>query len=157
MGGLLEAYAIEMDNVASVTETAGVVTGIAKVSAKFFRRYKLQRETSQASSPLTGNPQNGSVFSAHSLKIVFNKLQSTVRNEVLLMSKNRLMFVVKDMNGKGWLLGKTAGMDLTTGAIGTGVAAGDRSGFELDFVGTEPEPMVEVDAATLATLTTPGA
>jgi hypothetical protein len=157
VGGLKEAYAIELENITSITETAGVVSALAKVAAKQFRRYKLVRETCNAESPITSNPANGSTFSTHTLKLIFNKLQTSVRNEVLLMAKNRLVFVVLDNNGKYWMLGRENGLDLTTGANSTGTASGDRSGYELDFSGTEREPMIEVSSTVAATLTTPGA
>lgn len=156
MGGAAELHVMEFANAASITETAGVVTTITKATAKQFYKYVLPRETGSFKDSAQASEANGSLFYKHAVKMVLNKLQSTLRNELLLIAKNKLLIVAKDRNGKYWLLGKTGGMFLTAQESGSGTAAGDRSGYDLDFEGTEPEPMVEVDAATAATLETPG-
>jgi hypothetical protein len=156
MGGLKNIFVIEFNNVSAITEAAGVVTGITKAAAKKFWKYVLPRETGNMKATASANEQNGSLFFSHAVKLVLNKLQSTMRNEMLLLAKNRLLIVGEDRNGKFWLAGKTGGVLLTAGVMDTGVASGDRSGFDLDFEGQEPEALVEVDVATSATLETPG-
>jgi len=79
-----------------------------------------------------------------------------VRNEIKLLAQNTLIAVAKDNNGKYWLVGRQNGIDLTTGTMGTGTAFGDRSGFDLTFAGSEPEPMVEVNSSVANALQTAG-
>lgn len=157
MGGLLKIYPIEFANVTALTVVDGVVTGITKVATKQFREYQLPRETGSMTSTIQGDDKTGTLYFSHECKIVVNKLTSQIRKEIILIAKNRLMIVGRDNNGKFWLIGREAGVLVGGGNLGTGVAAGDRSGAELDFSGVESEPMIEVDAATAATLTTPGA
>jgi hypothetical protein len=96
------------------------------------------------------------VFYASELKIVVNKLSVAVRNEIKLLAQATMIAVAKDNNGKYWLIGRNSGIDLTTGTLGTGTAFGDRSGFDLTFSGSEPEPMLEVNSSVAAALETAG-
>jgi hypothetical protein len=153
-GGLVEIYFIEKGNVLSISEDDGVVTGLTKADGKRFWKYELPKETGSLTETMTGNVQNGTVFYASELKLVVNKLNVAVRNEIKLLAQNTLIAVAKDNNGKYWLVGRTRGVDFTTGTLGTGTAFGDRSGFDLTFSGSEPEPMLEVDSSVASALET---
>jgi len=157
MGGLRNIYVMEFANAETITVTAGVVTAIEKALGKKFWKYQLPRETGVLSSPINPDEKNGSLFFTHEVKIAINKLTSQIRNEILLLAKNRLLIVGEDMNGVYWLVGRQGGMMVSGGNGGsTGTAAGDRNGAELEFSGVEPENQIEVDAATAATLQTAG-
>jgi hypothetical protein len=155
-GGIVEVYFIEKGNVTSIVDASGVVTGITKAAGKRFWKYELPKETGALTETLTGNVQNGTVFYASEVKVVVNKLVVAVRNEIKLLAQNTLIAVAKDNNGKYWLVGRRNGIDLTTGTMGTGTAFGDRSGFDLTFAGSEPEPMVEVNSSVASALETAG-
>jgi hypothetical protein len=155
-GGILEVYFIERGNVTAINEASGVVTGLTKASGKRFWKYELPKETGSLTENMTGNIQNGTVFYASELKIVVNKLSVAIRNEIKLLAQATMIAVAKDNNGKYWLIGRNSGIDLTTGTLGTGTAFGDRSGFDLTFSGSEPEPMLEVNSSVAAALETAG-
>ena len=155
-GGIVEVYFIEKGNVTAINEASGVVTGLTKATGKRFWKYELPKETGALTETLTGNVQNGTVFYASELKVVVNKLSVAARNEIKLLAQNTLIAVAKDNNGKYWMVGKSNGIDLTTGTLGTGTAFGDRSGFDLTFAGSEPEPMVEVNSSIANALQTAG-
>jgi hypothetical protein len=157
LGGIKNVFFIEFANVNAVTDTAGVVTALTKAAGKKFYKYELPRETGSFKSAVQSNEQNGTLFFNQELKIVVNKLQTTIRNEVLLLAMNRLMAVAEDRNGKYWLLGRTGGLLLSGGELGSGTAYGDRSGAELDFSGQEPQPAIEVTTAIGLQLTSAGA
>jgi len=152
----LEVYFIERGAVTSISEASGVVTGLTKAPGKRFWKYELPKETGSLTENMTGNIQNGTVFYASELKIVVNKLNVTIRNEIKLLAQATMIAVAKDNNGKYWLIGRTSGIDLTTGVLGTGTAFGDRSGFDMTFSGSEPEPMLEVNSTVASALETPG-
>lgn len=156
VGGVRSVYFIALDDIATITESAGVVTGITKDASKRFYKYNLIMNTGEAEDTLTGNRENGTLFSAQMLKFPINKMTVAVRNELLLLGKNRLAAVVVDENGTGWLYGKSYGLMLTTAGGKTGKAKADRNGYELSFEGEEYELAPQVDAATLLTLETPG-
>lgn len=156
VGGIRTVYVMEFDNATTITAAAGVVTGITKAATKKFYKYNLIMNTAEAEDTLTGNRENGTLFSAQMLKFPINKMTVAVRNELLLLAKNRLLFVVVDENGSAWLYGKDYGLMLTTAAGKTGKAKADRNGYELSFEGEERELAHSVDNTTLGTLETPG-
>lgn len=156
VGGIRTIYVMELDNATTITASAGIVTGITKATGKKFYKYNLIMNTAEAEDTLTGNRENGTLFSAQTLKFPINKMTVAVRNELLLLAANRLLFVVVDENGLGWLFGKEYGLTLTTGAAKTGKAKADRNGYELSFEGEEKELALNVNAATLLTLETAG-
>lgn len=153
-GGVKEIYVIEFDNVSTVTETASVITGITKVSTKTFKKYSLVAHTAEADEAYTGSREMGTLSNKQTIKFPINKMTTAVRNELKLLAQNRLIFVFVDENGTGWMYGRDYGLTLTTAAIKTGKALADRNGYELQFEGDEKNLAYEVDAATLATLTT---
>lgn len=155
-GGIVEIYFMEKANATTISEASGVVTGITKANGKRFYKYELPKETGSLTETINGNVQNGTIFYSSELKLIVNKLNTTVRNEIKLLAQNTLIAVAKDNNGKYWMVGKSRGVDLTTGTSGTGTAFGDRSGYDLTFAGSEPEPMIEVNGATAAALETAG-
>ena len=63
------------------------------------------------------------------------------------MAQARLMIIAKDQNGKYWLYGEVNGMDLSEGTIASGLNFGDRNGYDLTFMGREPQPAREVLAS----------
>lgn len=163
VGGLKEVYIIETDNISAVTETSGVVTAITKATGKRFWKYKLVRETSNTTENITGSEQNGTLFYAQQVQIIINRRQASVRNEIMLLAKNRLTIVAVENqldpttgNNRAWLFGKRDGLLLNSGASESGTAWADRNGYTLPFAGNEIELAPEVQYSVLATLETPG-
>ena len=153
LGGLKAVYFIESGNVEGYTsDSFQVVTGITLASGKYFYKYDLVKETSSFTETVTASVQNGTVFYAQELTIVLNKLQANTRNEILLLAKNTLVAIAEDRNGAYWLLGKDNGMDITGGTAASGVAAGDRSGYELTFSAQEAALAPEVSSSIIASL-----
>ena len=155
-GGIVEVYFIEKANVTSIVDSSGTVTGLTKAAGKRFWKYELPKETGSLTETITGNTQNGTIFYASELKIVINRLQVAVRNEIRLLAQNTLIAVAKDNNGDFWLIGRLNGIDLNSGTLGSGTAFGDRSGFDLTFTGSEPDPMLAVNSTVASALQTAG-
>lgn len=153
-GGVRKIYVIEFDNVSSFTLTASVVTAITKVSTKVFKVYNLIAHTAEADEAYSGNREMGTLSNKQTIKFPINKMTTAVRNELLLLAQNRLIFVVIDENGTGWLYGSDYGLMLDSSANKTGKLLSDRNGYELQFSGDERNLAYEVDSTTIATLTT---
>jgi hypothetical protein len=156
IGGTKELYLIELENISSVTESSGTLTAITKATGKIFRKYQLVQETANFGEDITGNRQNGTLFYPQRGTIVINKQNVAVRNEILLLAKNRLVVVIKDNNLTYRLYGREYGLMVQTGTAETGTAWGDRNGYTLNFTGNELELAPFVSDAVIATLQIPG-
>ncbi|KAB2916941.1 MAG: hypothetical protein F9K23_06995 [Bacteroidetes bacterium] len=152
-GGIEAVYFTEIANKATLTAASGVITAFTLAATKKFFKYELRKKTGQLEQNIQVNNENGTVFYEQTLTVKLDKLEVNKRNEILLLAKNNLMVIVKDNNGKYWLVGETRGALLSAGKGTTGTAFGDMSGFELTFTGEEPELAKEVDSTLIATLT----
>jgi len=153
-GGVKECYVIELENISSITETAGVITAITKVATKVFRKYNLVAHTGEAEDNFSSSLEAGTSMSKQTVKFPVNKMTISVRNEIMLLAQNRLVWIIVDNNSTNWMYGREFGMTLATASGKTGKSLSDRNGFELAFEGEEKVMAYEVDDATLATLTT---
>ena len=155
-GGVNTVYVMAFGDATTITAAAGIVTAITKATAKRFWRYKLIAHTADGSESMKMSREAGTIEVEQSLKFPINKMTVAVRNELMLLAKNRLLFVYVDENGLGWLYGKDYGLMGETFEAKTGVQLADRNGYELAFMGKEKELAMQVDATTLAALETPG-
>lgn len=153
-GGIKEIYVIEFDNVTAITEAAGVISAITKAASKTFKKYNLIAHTAEGTENLAGSREMGTLSNKQTIKFPINKMTTAVRNELLLLAQNRLIFVFVDENGTGWMYGRDYGLTLTTTDIKTGRLLADRNGYELTFEGDEKNLAYEVNATALGTLLT---
>jgi hypothetical protein len=155
-GGVKQVFIMEFENASAITLTANVVTGITKLTGKKFWEYKLVAHTAEAEETLTSNRENGTNMVKQSVKFPINKMSASVRAELMLLARNRLLIVIVDENGVGWLYGYGYGLMSTSFSAKTGKVLSDRNGYELSFEGDEKELAYSVDNTTLGTLTTAG-
>ena len=156
LGGISEVYFMAEQDITSYTEASGVITALVKAAGKRFYKYELVKATSSFVENINASVENGTIFYQQELTIVLNKLQANTRNEILLLAKNLLSAVVKDNNGKFWMLGLVRGLDITAGSSQSGTAEGDRSGYTLTFTGKEVALCPEVNSTVASALTTAG-
>jgi hypothetical protein len=136
-----------------VTVASGLVSAITKSAGKVFYKYQLVRNTASFTENIAGSIENGTVVYNQELTVVINKMNVSMRNEILLLAQNNLMAVVEDQNGRYWLAGRYNGLDLLTGSSSTGTAQTDRNGYTLTFSGGEKELAPEVSSSIIAGLT----
>lgn len=141
VGGIQALYINTVANVTAYTEASGTVSALTKSGV--FYKYELEEENSMAQSVATGNRQNGTVFFAQEITAIFQKLTYQTRDKLVALHKNRLVIVVKDNNGKFWIMGKDRGLMTTTSTGATGTAMGDFNGYTVVFAGNEPEDWFE--------------
>jgi len=150
--GGVEKIFIANGPVESITESAGVVTAItvggsALTPADFFE-FEVPRQTSSFTETHTVSQENGTLFYDQALTAVFNKMEATKRNELLLMGQaTNMVAVFKDNNGKYWSVGLERGAYMTSGTSTSGTAYGDRNGYEIVISGTEVEPSYEITSS----------
>lgn len=151
VGGIIEAYIGDFSTAGAITENAsGMVTTIAGLA--FMYTYQVEKATSNWTDIPTPSRENGTVFFDQNLQLILNKMSQDKRNEVKSLSQGLWTIIVKDRNGKYWLLGQTAGMRMDPSESGSGTAMGDRNGYTLNFKGEEPAPANEVDSTIIAAL-----
>lgn len=150
--GGVEKIFIANGPVASITESAGVITAItvngsALTPADFFE-FEVPRQTSSFTETATPSQENGTVTYDQQLTMIFNKLSAAKRNQLLLMAEATSMVVVaKDTNGKYFSIGIERGAYMVSGSTVSGVAYADRSGYEIVIGGMEKSPIYEVTAS----------
>lgn len=156
VGGIEEVYIAEYENVNSVTDSSGTVTGVTMASGTKFWTYKMEKENAMFTEPHVGSQENGTLFYEQQLSFTLKKLSASLRNEIKNLSQNRLVIIVKDNNGTYWMLGQDYGMDKVGGDNNgtTGKLFGDMSGYTLNFTGKEKNPANVVDASLFPALTT---
>ena len=146
IGGIKTIYVLgatgsTVPNVSSVsiTGTTGPITGITGAGTWF--QFDLKRNTSSLAQNVTKSFENGTIYFEQVLTAVLYKYDQDKRNQLKLLSQNdQIQIIAVDQNDVQYYLGQTNGMFLSGGSAATGVALGDRNGFELIFTGQEPQP-----------------
>lgn len=136
MGGIKTVYIANAADVDSVTLTSGVVTAITMASGKHFYKYAFSPNTSSLSSNWQVNADNGTKFVESDLLMVFNRMDSTKRLEIMALAQTETAIVVEDNNGNMWYL---ANASINAGDGLTGAARGDRNGYSITLRETSGE------------------
>jgi hypothetical protein len=103
---------------------------------------------------ITSSRDNGTTFVEQTLTVNL-KQQSAVKHKLVkLLAYGRPHVVVRTRAGQYFLAGLERGMDLTTGVVSNGTAAGDMNGYTLTFVGQENIPANFLNCSTEAGLVT---
>ena len=152
MGGIVEAHAINKEYIEKITAEEGVVKTITLTEGEKFKSYYFNRNTGSMTSNYTLDPATGVRYVTTDLVLQFNRMETTKRIEVTALAQNELALIVKDANGKYWLLGKDEPVMATAGEGVTGTARGDRNGYGITLQDTSREMPYEVDAELVATL-----
>jgi hypothetical protein len=155
LGGLADVYLAPLKDVEAFTEdVSGVVTSINMVTGKQFFKFALVKSSSSFQTVPTTNTQNGVGFYNETLTLVFNKMKPATSKLVDAIVKSSLIAIAVDRNGEAVILGRENGLDVTGGNAGSGVAAGDRNGYELSLTGEEGK-ISHIDPAAIAALLIP--
>lgn len=149
IGGIKKIWFTNFNNVTALTLTAEVITGITMTGATKFWGYEQVKETSNYVEAIQVSPENGTLGYETTLTAVFNKSDSTLRNQIRLLAQGALMVCILDRNGKYWMMGQYAGVEMANSTHNSGTAMGDRNGYELSFIAKESLPMYEVTQAAI--------
>lgn len=131
MGGIVKVYLANREDVSAVTVTQGKVTAITMANSAKFKGYALKRNTGSMSSNYQVNQENGSTYVQTDLLMVFNRMDTAKRIEVVAMAQGELVAMVEDANGALWYLGKDTPLTLSAGDGLTGTARADRNGYSV--------------------------
>ena len=147
MGGIVEVY---LANKAEVTASLsdGKVTSITMASSAKFHKYQFKPGVSSMSSNYQVNQENGTKFVQTDLLLVFNRMETAKRVEVVAMAQGELAAIVKDANGVYWFLGLDEPIVLNAGDGLTGTARADRNGYSVTLQDNSKEMPYEVLVGT---------
>ena len=149
MGGIVEAHAINREYLSDVTAQEGVIKQITLAEGEKFKSYYFNRNTGSMTSNYTLDPATGVRYVTTDLVLQFNRMETTKRIEVTALAQNELALIVKDANGKYWLLGKDEPVRATAGDGMTGTARADRNGYSITLQDNSHEMPYEVDESII--------
>jgi hypothetical protein len=143
-GGVNRVWITDFDNVTSVIKNTGdTITSITGTGV--FYEFQLIRTTSEMTETINASLENGTVFYTQELTMFFAKLEQYKRNIIKTLAQNfRLAVIFEDNNGAYFLLGEEYGMFVSAGSSATGLALGDRQGYNLTLQALEQLPMNEL-------------
>ena len=151
-GGTKRIYVSNFNaNIDYTIDATDLITGLvpATGSVDFFQ-YDLQKNTAELTEEQSMTPENETIGYTPTINFVFNKLDTPKRNELLLLARTASTVIVEDRNGRYWIVGREAGLDMTTSTRGTGVNITDRNGSSVSLVGAESIPFQEIDFAAFS-------
>ena len=131
IGGIAKVWLANYANVGSLTESSGAITAISMLNSEKFKEYQFARNTASLSSNYTVNAENGTTYVESDLVMVFNRMDTSQRLEIVAMALGELVAIVEDNNGTKWYLGHDNPLLLSAGDGLTGTARGDRNGYSV--------------------------
>lgn len=157
VGGIDYALIANFSDVSTgIYSTPDASVGIAWIdpaNPAVWTKFVPRKESSNFTETMTGTPASGISSYNQVLTLVFAYNQTLKRNQLKIMGQSELVAVVVDRNGNAWLLGSRNGLDLTSGTLASGTANTDMNGVTIVLSGNESEPMGNVSASLLASIT----
>ena len=143
-GGVRAVYLANKDDVSAVTLTTSKITAITMNSTAKFKKYAFAPQTASMTSDYQVNDDNGTKFVQTQLAMIFNRMQTAARLEVVALAQAEVVAIVQDNNGAYWFLGYDEGMTLSAGGGATGTARADRNGYNVTLNDNSNELPFEV-------------
>lgn len=152
MGGTKEVYAQNRTAVANITVTDGKVTGFTMANdAPQAAKYSFRKNASGLKKQWTIAEDSGNKFVTSTMNMRFSKMDTAKRVSIMAMANAEMYIIVKDRNGKYWLLGYDDPVTMTDGTGDTGTQGTDANEYTVVLSDQSTELPYEVDAAAVAT------
>lgn len=145
MGGIVEVYIANSDDITNVAVTQGKITTITMASSAKFHKYSFAKNTGSLTSTYTIDPASGVRFVTTDLVLQFNRMQTATRVELSALALGDLVVICKDANGAFWYLGYNEPVNASAGDGQTGTARGDANRYTLTLQDNSSEMPYEVD------------
>jgi hypothetical protein len=145
--------AIHLINFAATgfTVSGGEVTATTIASGSVYT-YEMPKGVGSMTTTTNVSQENGTVFNQTDVVARLRKLATTKRNELKLLSQNRVFCIVEDNNSTYWLVGKEYGCDITAMTSETGTAMGDNYGYNFTLSAIEAESPYKLQASVVTAL-----
>lgn len=151
-GGIAEVYIVNFDEVTAITTSSNQVSAITMASGKKFKGYLFRKNGAELKSTPNVNPENGSAYVTSVLDMYFAKMETLKRVEMNAILLGQMRAIVKDYNGKFWLLGKDAPVYCSGGDSGTGKAMSDANGYSIQVTDESAEFPYEIAASVISNI-----
>lgn len=149
MGGIIEVYIANHDDVTGITESAGKITAITMASSVKFKKYSFNKNTGSLTSTYTVDQASGVKFVSTELMLQFNRMETTKRVEISALAQADLAVICKDANGIYWYLGNGEPVTISAGDGQTGTAKGDANRYTITLQVDSAEMPSEADEAAV--------
>ena len=151
VGGIVEAYISDINDVVSITPTADKVTAITMVEGKKYHTYKFRKQTGSVNSTINTDAAAGTTWYQTDVVLQFTKMETSKRVEISALATGQTSIIVKDSMGKYWLVGtKESPAELSAGTAATGTAMGDLNGYNITLSEMGATLPMEVDEDIIA-------
>ena len=149
-GGIVEVYIANFADVTAVTLTSGEVTAITMDTGKKFKAYSFAKNTGNLTSTYTFDSASGVKFVTSQLLLQFNRMETTKRVELTALALGDLRVIVKDANGKYFLLGYDEPVNASAGDGQTGTARSDANRYTITLEDNSAEMPYEVSSSVIS-------
>lgn len=152
VGGIVEVYAQNKSDIAGITLTDGAVSAFTLASgAAAAVTLNFRKQTGSLTSTWNVDDQAGSIFVSSDLALRFAKMETAKRTAVIALAYAETILIVKDQNGKYWLLGYDNPVTMSAGTGTTGTAMGDANEYTLTLNDVSEALPYEVNSAAVTT------
>ena len=133
------------------TELNGEITDLT--NGNTFYQYKFRPQTAAWNDEGNHSVENGTDFYTQTVTMTFHKMETTKRNNLLVLKGTQMHVIVETQNGDFWLLGYKNGMNMTASSGGTGQGYADLNGYNITLSGSEPDMAIPMTTAAIASVT----
>ncbi len=152
LGGIVEAYFTDFDNISAVTVSGGSVTAISLKDSEKFYTYKFDENVSNFTSTRSVNNNIG-VYNA-TINLQFKTLEAAKNVEVSALAEGHLAGIIKTRAGKYFFFGYDGYLTSNDSASAeTGTNFDDFNGYNLVLNGQSAYFPFEMSPEVFATLT----
>lgn len=144
MGGIVEAYVINWDDVTGVTVTENQITAITLASSAKFKKYYFKPGSSNFVSTLNVDNTTGVNYVSTDIQLLFSRMDTPKRVEMSALSLVGAAMIVKDGNGIYWYFGQSEPVMASAGDGQTGTARGDANRYSITMQDNNPDWPMEV-------------
>ena len=155
MGGIVEVFIANFDDVTAKTLTDGKISAISMASSTYFHSYAFPKNTGNLTSTYNLDPAAGVRYVTSQLLLQFNRMETTKRVEMTALAIGDLAVIVKDANGKYWYLGYDEPVNASAGDGQTGTARSDSNRYTLTLQDESLQLPYEVLASVISGLLPP--
>lgn len=132
LAGIAEAYlGYYGDFTISVDLSAHTVTGFTAETGKKLYKYEFAKQTGSLTSTLTKDEANGTRYYTNAVALQFTKLEASKHLEVQALAAEKLIGIIKDNNGKYWLVGYDSYLSAAETTAQTGQSYDDLNGYNV--------------------------